>query len=34
MFGMYYDGDYDIVGFCVGVVEVDKVIDGINVKLG
>lgn len=32
--GMYHDGDYDIAGFCVGVVEADKVIDGTNVKPG
>ena len=32
--GMYQDGDYDIAGFCVGVVEADKVIDGSNVKPG
>lgn len=32
--GMYHDGDYDIAGFCVGVVEADKVIDGTKVKPG
>lgn len=32
--GMYHDGDYDIAGFCVGVVEEEKVIDGSNVKAG
>lgn len=32
--GMYHDGDYDIAGFCVGVVEQDKVIDGSKVKPG
>ena len=32
--GMYHDGDYDIAGFCVGVVEADNVIDGTNVKPG
>ena len=32
--GMYHDGDYDIAGFCVGVVEADKVIDGSGVKAG
>ena len=32
--GMYHDGDYDIAGFCVGVVEADDVIDGTNVKPG
>ncbi|WP_018981855.1 phosphoribosylformylglycinamidine cyclo-ligase [Salinimonas chungwhensis] len=32
--GMYHDGDYDIAGFCVGVVEADKVIDGTQVAAG
>lgn len=32
--GMYQDGDYDIAGFCVGVVEADDVIDGTQVKPG
>lgn len=32
--GMYHDGDYDIAGFCVGVVEADNVIDGQGVKAG
>ncbi len=32
--GMYQDGDYDIAGFCVGVVEADNVIDGSQVKPG
>ena len=32
--GMYHDGDYDIAGFCVGVVEADNVIDGSTVKPG
>lgn len=26
--GMYYDGDYDLAGFCVGIVEKSKIIDG------
>lgn len=26
--GMYADGDYDLAGFCVGVVEKDSIIDG------
>lgn len=30
--GFYKDGDYDIAGFCVGVVEKDKIIDGSNVS--
>jgi len=32
--GMYHGDDYDIAGFCVGVVEADEVIDGRNVKPG
>ncbi|MBU2976784.1 phosphoribosylformylglycinamidine cyclo-ligase [Alteromonas sp. C1M14] len=32
--GMYHDGDYDIAGFCVGVVEASEVIDGSGVKPG
>ncbi|MBD5770250.1 phosphoribosylformylglycinamidine cyclo-ligase [Marinomonas colpomeniae] len=32
--GMYHDGDYDLAGFCVGVVEEDDIIDGTNVKAG
>jgi phosphoribosylformylglycinamidine cyclo-ligase len=31
---MYEDGDYDLAGFCVGVVEKDNVIDGSKVKAG
>lgn len=32
--GFYKDGDYDIAGFCVGVVEKDKIINGENVESG
>jgi len=32
--GMYHDGDYDIAGFCLGVVEADDVIDGTKVAEG
>lgn len=32
--GMYNDGDYDLAGFCVGIVEKDQIIDGSRVKLG
>jgi len=32
--GMYGDGDYDLAGFCVGVVERDAVIDGSAVRPG
>src|ERR1044071_7634310 len=32
--GMYPDGEYDLAGFCVGVVEKDKIIDGRSIVLG
>ena len=32
--GMYSEGDYDLAGFCVGVVEKDRVIDGSAVAVG
>ena len=32
--GFYKDGDYDIAGFCVGVVEKSKIINGSKVKDG
>ena len=32
--GMYQGGDYDLAGFCVGVVEKDKIIDGSRVQPG
>jgi len=31
---MYKDGDYDLAGFCVGIVEKDNVIDGSQVQTG
>jgi phosphoribosylformylglycinamidine cyclo-ligase len=31
---MYEDGDYDLAGFCVGVVEKQDIIDGSKVKAG
>ena len=30
--GMYDDGEYDLAGFCVGVVERDQLIDGNNIN--
>lgn len=32
--GMYHAGDYDLAGFCVGVVEKAKIIDGSKVQAG
>ena len=32
--GMYPDGDYDLAGFCVGIVEKEDLIDGTKVKAG
>ena len=32
--GMYHAGDYDLAGFCVGVVEKSQIIDGSQVKAG
>ena len=32
--GMYADGEYDLAGFCVGIVEKSKIIDGSKVKAG
>lgn len=32
--GMYGKGDYDLAGFCVGVVEKQEIIDGSKVKTG
>lgn len=30
--GMYRDGDYDLAGFCVGIVEKSRIIDGSRVS--
>jgi phosphoribosylformylglycinamidine cyclo-ligase len=32
--GMYAEGDYDLAGFCVGIVDKAKIIDGKGVKAG
>lgn len=32
--GMYKIGDYDVAGFCVGVVEKEDIIDGSQIKAG
>ena len=32
--GIYYGDDYDLAGFCVGVVEKDAIIDGRSIQAG
>jgi phosphoribosylformylglycinamidine cyclo-ligase len=32
--GMYTGGDYDLAGFCVGLVEKDRIIDGTQTRAG
>jgi len=32
--GMYPEGDYDLAGFCVGVVERERIIDGSRTRAG
>ncbi|HUK05190.1 MAG TPA: phosphoribosylformylglycinamidine cyclo-ligase [Burkholderiales bacterium] len=32
--GMYPEGEYDLAGFCVGVVEKDRIVDGSAIKPG
>ena len=32
--GMYQVGDYDVAGFCVGIVERNEIIDGSKIKKG
>lgn len=31
---MYADGEYDLAGFCVGIVDKEKIIDGSKIKIG
>ena len=32
--GMYQQGEYDLAGFCVGVVEKEKILEGKDIKVG
>lgn len=32
--GIYKEGDYDLAGFCVGICEKEKIIDGTKIKEG
>ena len=32
--GMYHGGDYDLAGFCVGIAEEDRLIDGSTTRAG
>ena len=32
--GMYIPGDYDLAGFCVGIVEKERIIDGTACRIG
>ena len=32
--GMYSEGDYDLAGFCVGIAEKDRIIDGSHISPG
>ncbi len=32
--GFYPDGEYDLAGFCVGIVDREKIINGKNIKAG
>jgi phosphoribosylformylglycinamidine cyclo-ligase len=32
--GFYQPGEYDVAGFCVGIVEKDQILDGSRVKVG
>jgi phosphoribosylformylglycinamidine cyclo-ligase len=32
--GFYMEGEYDLAGFCVGMVEADRLIDGSEIRVG
>ncbi len=32
--GMYTNGEYDLAGFCVGIVDSNKIVDGSNIRIG
>jgi phosphoribosylformylglycinamidine cyclo-ligase len=32
--GMYHGGDYDLAGFCVGIAEEDRLVDGSSTRAG
>jgi len=32
--GLYQDSEYDLAGFCVGIVDADKLIDGSEIRMG
>jgi phosphoribosylformylglycinamidine cyclo-ligase len=32
--GMYHDGDYDVAGFVIGIVDRDNIIDGSDIRVG
>src|SRR5574341_13319 len=32
--GMYPEGEYDLAGFCVGVVEKERIVDGRSIRAG
>jgi phosphoribosylformylglycinamidine cyclo-ligase len=32
--GLYREGEYDLAGFCVGIVDSDKLIDGSEIRVG
>ena len=34
MAGMYEDGEYDLAGFCVGIVDNAKIVDGSSIRVG